>query len=99
MAIDENAACCLLQDLLIDKLSVGLPYRLRRRRDSLYNLIYYFILLIDKLPAALPSAHALSLFQIQCIQSLMDPAREEILSYDAPSLSGDGLHFLLHPHS
>jgi hypothetical protein len=51
-------------------------------------------LLIDKLPAEKPSAPALSLFQIQRIQSLLASTSEEFSSDDKSSISSDRLDFL-----
>jgi hypothetical protein len=56
-------------------------------------------LLIDKLPAEEPSPPALSLFQIQRIQSILASTSEEFSSDDESSISGDGLDFLDAPLS
>jgi hypothetical protein len=51
-------------------------------------------LLIDKLPADKPPAPALSLFQIQRIQSAMASASEDFSSDNEPSVTGSRLDFL-----
>jgi hypothetical protein len=51
-------------------------------------------LLIDKLPAEEPAAPALSLLQIQRIQSILASTSGEFSSDDNASISGDGLDFL-----
>jgi hypothetical protein len=51
-------------------------------------------LLINKLPADKPSAPALSLFQIQHLQSVMASASEDFFSHHESSISAKGLDFL-----
>jgi hypothetical protein len=72
--------CCGTQkiDMVFDEKDVGCPLQ---------------DLLINKLPSTKSPAPALSLFQIQCIQSLMLSACEDISSNEESSVSGDGLDF------